>query len=141
MKNVFIFSIIITAGIAGFYNWSRNPVAQKPDLIIVAVPKIGDTVKSPLIIKGKARGFWFFEASFPIRIYDNDGRELGVAAAQAQGEWMTTEFVSFEATLEFKNPATEKGFLVLEKDNPSGLPENADELRVPIRFDSSVIKD
>jgi len=34
----------------------------------------------------------------------------------------------------FENPETATGTLVLEKDNPSGLPEHADELRVPVRF-------
>ncbi len=47
---------------------------------------------------------------------------------------MTAEFVPFRAVLTFAAPATERGTLVLEKDNPSGLPENADELRIPIRF-------
>lgn len=136
-KSLFILLVIVAAGIAGFYiyeNWPRNPVALKPDLIIVVSPRIGDMVKSPLTITGKARGYWFFEASFPIRIYDDAGNELGVAVAQAEGEWMTTEFVSFKTVLEFKNPTTEKGVLVLEKDNPSGLPENADELRFLIKF-------
>lgn len=142
MKIFLILLIIIAAGVAGFYiyeNWPRNQVALKPGLITVAVPRIGEMVKSPLTITGKARGYWFFEASFPIRIYDDAGQELGVAVAQAQDEWMTTEFVSFKAVLEFKSPATETGVLVLEKDNPSGLAENADELRVPIKFDSSII--
>jgi spore germination protein GerM len=30
---------------------------------------------------------------------------------------------------------TEDGFVVFQKDNPSGLPQNADEFRVPIKFD------
>lgn len=136
-KLIFIFLIIVATGIAGFYiyeNWPRNQVALKPDLITVATPRVGDTVKSPLTITGKARGYWFFEASFPIRIYDGFGKELGVAVAQAQDEWMTTEFVPFKAVLEFRMSSTETGILVLEKDNPSGLPENADELRFPIKF-------
>jgi hypothetical protein len=47
---------------------------------------------------------------------------------------MTEEFVPFTATLTFEQPETETGFLVLEKDNPSGLPEQADELRIPVSF-------
>jgi hypothetical protein len=50
-------------------------------------------------------------------------------------EWMTEEFVPFEAVVEFDDPAVEKGILVFEKDNPSGLPENADEFRIPVFFD------
>jgi len=55
--------------------------------------------------------------------------------AQAQGDWMTTEFVPFEAVLEFAVPQTEFGTLILEKDNPSGLPQNADSISIPVRFE------
>ncbi len=113
---------------------AEKPWAEKPGLIKVFSPKPDEVISNPLIIEGEARGYWFFEASFSVRIYDDAGQELGVAVAQAQDEWMTTEFVPFKATLEFMAPATETGVLVLEKDNPSGLPENADELRVPIKF-------
>ncbi len=111
------------------------PTGGLSDLIRVNEPVPGQTVKSPLVVTGEARGYWFFEASFPIKVYDADGKELGVAVAQAQGEWMTENFVPFQATLNFKKPATATGTLVLEKDNPSGLAENAAELRVPVSFD------
>ena len=57
-----------------------------------------------------------------------------VIPAQAQSDWMTEEFVPFKAMLEFSAPTTATGTLVLEKDNPSGLPENADSLIVPVKF-------
>ena len=107
---------------------------QKDNLIRLESPRPNTLVDSPLNITGMARGYWFFEASFPVRITDANGTELGVAPAQAEGEWMTEEFVPFSATLEFKSPATQRGYLILEKDNPSGLPENADELKIPISF-------
>ena len=88
---------------------------------------------SPLVVTGEARGFWFFEASFPVKLVDEQGNLIVQGIAQAQDEWMTENFVPFKVTLEFSTFAT-SGFLVLEKDNPSGLPENADEIRAPIRF-------
>ena len=45
---------------------------------------------------------------------------------------MTTDFVPFEASLEFTNSKEQAGILVLEKDNPSGLPEYSDEIRVQL---------
>jgi len=42
--------------------------------------------------------------------------------------------VPFQAKIEFQYPETKKGTLILEKDNPSGLPENTDELRIPVTF-------
>lgn len=111
------------------------PAAEdKSDLIAVDVPLSGALIKSPVRAAGKARGMWFFEASFPIRVLDSDGTELGVGVAQAQDEWMTTEFVPFEANVEFVQPSKDSGTLVLQKDNPSGLPKYDDELRIPIRF-------
>ena len=38
------------------------------------------------------------------------------------------------ATLPFAVPSASKGKLILEKDNPSGLPEHADELIIPVYF-------
>lgn len=105
------------------------------DLIWVEKPLANETIKSPLTVKGSARGTWYFEASFPVKLYDSRGKELIALPAQAKGDWMTENFVPFEAVLNFPKPTTETGVLVLEKDNPSGLPEHARELRIPVRFD------
>ena len=106
----------------------------KEDLIVVESPFAFEEVSSPLVVKGKARGTWYFEASFPVRLFDDNGKELAVVPAQAKTEWMTTDFVDFEAELNFATPATQKGYLVFEKDNPSGLPEHADQIKVPVSF-------
>lgn len=118
-----------------------NDNDDKRNLIRVSSPKPNEIIKSPFTVSGEARGFWFFEASFPIRLFDENGQELAIAVAQAQGDpagggvnWMTENFVPFKAILTFERPTTETGVLVLEKDNPSGLPEYADELKIPIRF-------
>lgn len=108
--------------------------ASKDHLIRVTGPKDGELVKSPLVVAGEARGNWYFEASFPVQLLDANGTELAILPAQAQGEWMTTEFVPFSVTLSFPQPTTPTGTLVLKKDNPSGLPEYDDELRIPVRF-------
>jgi hypothetical protein len=54
---------------------------------------------------------------------------------------MTEEFAPFTASLEFTNPYPagdpdfmKRGFLILHKDNPSGLPENDNALEIPIYF-------
>jgi len=107
------------------------------DLIRVFTPQANEKISSPLSIKGEARGFWFFEATFPVKLLDDKGNIIAQHYAQAKGDWMTEDFVPFEAELVFEAPTTQKGWLVLEKDNPSDLPENADELRIPIIFDYS----
>ena len=104
------------------------------DRIQVSAPSSGAVVRSPLRIAGEARGNWFFEASFPVLLLDAERRVLALGIAQAQGEWMTQAFVPFSAELVFVAPPTADGTLVLERDNPSGLPEHADRIEVPVRF-------
>lgn len=106
----------------------------KMDLINLDTPKPNEIIKSPLTLEGSARGFWFFEASFPIRLLDANGKQIAISHAESIGNWMTIEMVPFRGVLEFTAPATDTGTLVLEKDNPSALPENANEIRVPVRF-------
>ncbi|MFH1036775.1 MAG: Gmad2 immunoglobulin-like domain-containing protein [Patescibacteria group bacterium] len=107
---------------------------EKQNLIRISTPRPNTLVSSPLVVTGEARGFWFFEASFPVKILDSNGVELGIGIAQAKSDWMTENFVPFEATLEFAMPTVKNGILILERDNPSGLPENADSLSVPVKF-------
>ncbi len=107
---------------------------EKMDLIKVNNPRPNQQISSPLTIEGEARGSWFFEADFPVKLYDANDNLIGTAIAQAQDEWMTEDFVPFVAELEFETPETDEGTLILEKDNPSGLPKNADQLIVPVEF-------
>src|SRR3989338_2460902 len=126
---------------AGDKTFTETVEEPNSNLIHVTAPLSNAIVESPLTVSGEARGNWYFEASFPVRIYDANNKELGVTPAQAKGDWMTTEFVSFEAVLTFSAPATETGTLILQNDNPSGLPENSKEVRIPVRFlASSAIK-
>jgi hypothetical protein len=106
----------------------------KQDLIVIDSPKADTLITSPLEVRGSARGNWFFEASFPVKIYDSNNMELGSVPAQAQGEWMTTQFVPFSVIINFSAPTTATGTLILKKDNPSGLPQNDDSLIIPLHF-------
>lgn len=111
---------------------------EKSDLIKLETPRPNQSVKSPLTVKGQARGIWFFEGSFPIILTDWDGLIIGQGIAVAQGEWMTEEFVPFAAVIEFEAPKYKNnGTLILQKDNPSGLPEHDDALEIPVFFEES----
>ncbi len=111
-----------------------NSLNKYPDLIQVDEPSVNEIISSPLTVTGKARGNWYFEASFPIHLLDANGNELGVIPAEAQSEWMTENFVPFKAILTFSTPLTETGTLILENDNPSGAPENSKRIEIPVRF-------
>jgi hypothetical protein len=107
---------------------------EKQELIRVSRPRPNQIISSPLVVEGEARGYWFFEADFPVRVFDSDGNELGVGIAQAQQEWMTEDFVLFRGEIEFLAPTTPTGRIVFEKDDPSGLPEHQDSVYFPIVF-------
>lgn len=114
-------------------------VADKSGLIRLTSPLPGAEISSPATITGEARGNWYFEASFPIFLTDWDGKIIGQGIAEAQSDWMTTDFVPFKATLTFDTALisgqySRNGTLILKKDNPSGLPENDDALEIPVRL-------
>ncbi|MDO8582607.1 MAG: Gmad2 immunoglobulin-like domain-containing protein [bacterium] len=136
---VWIIVVVVVAG-GSFFMWKKAqgpaPVVVMPyaDLIRVTAPVAGSLITSPLTVMGEARGTWYFEASFPVAILDANRNQVAIAPAQAQGEWMTENFVSFLAVLDFTPPATDTGFVVFKKDNPSGLAEHDASVEVPVRF-------
>lgn len=103
------------------------------DFIKVNSVKPNDVFANSMRVTGEARGFWYFEASFPLKIINqSNGQVITSTFAQAKGEWMTTNFVPFDVTLRFNVPTTTLATLILEADNPSGLPENHKEIRIPV---------
>ncbi|MBU2213650.1 Gmad2 immunoglobulin-like domain-containing protein [Patescibacteria group bacterium] len=110
---------------------------EKKDLIRVDLPRPNQAISSPVTIEGEARGYWFFEATFPIVLEDDQGDILATHYATAQGEWMTEDFVPFTSEFDVIFGDATKGNLILKKNNPSDLPENDDELRIPVTFDKS----
>lgn len=110
------------------------PVATSDERVRVAAPVAGQLVTSPFVVRGEARGGWYFEATFPVTLLDADGNVVVSHYAQAQGEWMTNDFAPFMSTLNFDAPATATGTLVLSRSNASGLPEHDAEVRIPVRF-------
>lgn len=113
-------------------NNSVSPL--KTDKIEVDTPLPNSVVTSPLIVSGRAKGLWYFEGVFPVKLVNQSGAIIAQGQAKAQGEWMTDNFVPFVATLTFTAPTADSGKLILEKDNPSGLPQNADQVSLPIKF-------
>lgn len=107
-------------------------VAQYGIELITPLPNT--VITSPVEITGRAPGSWFFEASAPVKIVDDKSNVIASGNIQAQGNWMTTELVMFTSSLTFTNPKSDTGFLVLSKDNPSGKPQQDQQVIIPIRF-------
>jgi len=143
---LFTLSVCSTLILAGCFggttpddgNQISSQNASVPELpmgdVLLQLPLPNEIVTSPLLVTGNARGTWYFEASFPVRLLDGNGNEIAITLAQAQGDWMTEDYVPYLAVLTFTTPATSTGMLILQKDNPSGLPENEASLQIPVMF-------
>lgn len=146
MKQILIAVILgvalLAVAVVGYvYNHPAETPPDAPvsgnDKIQVEQPQPGDTISSPVRVHGRAKGSWFFEASFPIIVTDWDGRIIGEGIATADGDWMTDEFVPFTGEIRFSLPAEtpyKRGALIFKKDNPSGLPQNDDAFEMPVLF-------
>ncbi len=109
-----------------------------PNDIVVTLPFPGAVTGKEFSVRGKARGYWFFEASFPVLLLDKDGKELAIGLANpepAGTEWMTTEFINFKADLAAPQTYIGPATLILMRDNPSGLPENDAAVSFPITIE------
>ncbi len=103
--------------------------------IVVDQPVANSKILSPLKITGEAVGSWYFEAVFPIRLWNDKNELIAQTSGQAQEDWMTDKKVPFNAELEFPaQPVGTTGKLVFEKDNPSGLSQNAKSYSIKVRF-------
>ncbi len=112
-------------------------IGNEPELkdkIKISNPRPAEVVKSPLVVNGEARGTWFFEGQFTATLFDSDGNPIGSGLMTTDGEWMTEDFIPYSGQIMFPDPTTDTGKLILEKDNPSSLVENAEQLIVPVRF-------
>ena len=113
---------------------TSTPLAD--DMVIIDSPLPNGVVTSPMKVTGRARGNWYFEATFPITLTNWDGLIIAETYATAKGDWMTTDWVPFEATVVFEadTQVSSRGFLILQKDNPSGLPEYDDAREITVFF-------
>lgn len=107
--------------------------------IIIENPESNQIISSPINLEGQVRGTWLFEATAPVVLVDWDGRIIAESFIQAEGNWMTENFVPFSGEIEFEEPEdlgdfSDRGTLIFRKANPSGLPENDDAIEVNVRF-------
>ncbi len=129
MKKYIIILIIIFLAL-GFFVFSNKSQKEgtiynnaSANDIVVELPYPDAVTGKEFSVIGRARGFWFFEGSFPLEVLDENGKSIAVGYAQAEGEWMTTEFVPFKGEIKVPESYIGKAVLVLKKDNPSGIPE------------------
>lgn len=94
-------------------------------------------VKSPLVLTGEARS-WYFEGSFPVELQDANGHVLATGIAQAESDWMASGFVPFRVELRFRIVTSTVGVLVLKKDNPSDLRKYDESIQLPLNLQPGI---
>lgn len=110
-------------------------LSERGDVIYLENIESGDILSVDDVIQGRAPSSWFFEGTFPVRIFDKKGDELAALFAVADGDWMQEGYIPF--TLELHSnliDLDEESIVVFqfEKDNPSGLDENADYAKITL---------
>ena len=103
--------------------------------IQIEEPARGQAVESPISLSGEVRGTWLFEATAPVVVVDWDGRIIGESYIEAEGDWMTEDFVPFTGSVSYEQelePYSASGTVIFRKSNPSGLPENDAAVEVPV---------
>jgi len=72
IKKLLLTLLIAVVLVGYFWLWQNSQQEEAgnryKDLIVLTQPKNGEYISSPVKIGGRARGNWFFEASFPIVI-------------------------------------------------------------------------
>jgi hypothetical protein len=116
-----------------YFNDPKREREEIENLIKVETPKRNASVSSPLQIEGRAKGYWFFEASAPVSLVTNSGKVLAEKYVEAQGDWMTEDWVPFSGQLEFETKE-KRGHLIFSRANASGKPQHDRMLRVPVKF-------
>lgn len=100
--------------------------------VTVSTPVSGAAVGQTFDVAGVAPNGWYFEAVFPIQVRDPDDDLVATGQGRAQSDWTVAGPVKFKATIALSTPYAGPADLILLRDNPSGLPENSDEVTIPI---------
>lgn len=132
MKKILI--LIISSFILIWCNW-ENPsdITNFSDENLKINANI-EKDNNKLIINWAASWAWFFEASFPIMLEDDNSKVISKSIATASWNWMTSDYVEFNSELNYSNPETEYWYIIFQNDNPSGLEENKIEKKIKIKI-------
>ena len=106
-------------------------LGRKEDLESFSI-KPYDKVQGKISYSGSVKGGYFFEANILVNILDADKNAILKNYASAKSEWMTSDPVIFEGTLDLSNLSAGLYYLEIHNDNASGLPENDKSILIPI---------
>jgi hypothetical protein len=83
--------------------------------------------------RGAVKGGYFFEGNVLINILDDNKVALKKSNAIATRDWMTTEIVPFEGSIDFTELKKGNAYFEIQKDNPAGSEEGVNKsILIPI---------
>lgn len=150
MKHAIIIVVLLALGGASLWiglakNYSSNDLSDNNDgqvnidskepLINIEIPEADEYIGNPALVHGEARGYWFFEGSAPVEVFDGEGRVIGEGYISAEADWMTEELVPFAGSITYDLPENSEnmnGVIVFKKANPSDMPENSASVEIPV---------
>lgn len=108
------------------------------DRVEIISPLAGSSVDSPIEIQTRLPGNWLFEASAPVVLTNRDGLIIAEGTITTPDDRMTTDLVVATGSISFEldpDSYSDQGYLILQKANPSGLPENDEAVEIPVLLD------
>jgi hypothetical protein len=115
---------------------TATPVASSTEplsaSVTVSAPVPNSTVGKTFAVTGIAPNGWYFEAVFPIQVRDPNDNLIATGQGHAQNDWTVAGPVAFTSSITLIGDYSGPADLILLRDNPSGLPENDDEVTMPI---------
>ena len=100
--------------------------------VTVSAPAPNTIVGKTFTVSGIAPNGWYFEAVFPIQVRDPNDNLIATGQGHARGDWTAAGPVPFTSSITLDANYSGPADLILLRDNPSGLPQNSDEVTVPI---------
>ena len=106
-------------------------LSQKGAKLILETPSDTNNVICPINIKG-----WFFEATFPIQLIDENNEIVENTQATADGEWTADGFVEFSAKVYCQVSDLSGYKLKFMADNAAGVLELDDSIIIELYFNN-----
>ena len=114
---------------------ATSSITSTSSQVEIVSPLPNSEITSPLVVSGRLRGGWFFEANAGLAVLDANKTPITTNYVTATTDWMTADWVSFTGTTTY--PASykgQKGYIQISNDNPSGMPENSKTFLIPVLF-------
>ncbi len=114
-------------------NQSNNEILGNKENLISFSVKPGQVVSGKMEVTGSISGGYFFEANVLINILDANKNILRKGYGTATTDWMTSDPVSFTASIDFTGLNKGNAYIEIQNDDPSdGEGGPAKKILIPV---------